>query len=204
MQEATQRHIITQWTAVQTSLATLAYPQIGSISGISDDGEPIIGKLMKSLTSGELRNPGPFSTTKAYFTEVADTACARLQGASKTAALVFRDIIMNTSLFDDLTPRRFPLNHMDMGTQNILVDDDFNFLAIIDWEFSQTAPWQVNHYPMPFPLGDTDVADILGSSDHLAYKAVLQHGIYTVVSLKLRRKQLWRKVIPSGPNFRKS
>ncbi|GKU11974.1 unnamed protein product, partial [Fusarium langsethiae] len=31
---------------------------------------------------------------------------------------------------------------MDLGTQNVLVDDDLNFLAVIDWEFAQTAPWQ--------------------------------------------------------------
>jgi hypothetical protein len=29
-------------------------------------------------------------------------------------------------------------------------------LGIIDWEFTQTALWQVNHYPMPFPLVGPD------------------------------------------------
>jgi aminoglycoside phosphotransferase (APT) family kinase protein len=38
------------------------------------------------------------------------------------------------------TVEQFPLSHMDLGTQNIIVDNDFNFLAIIDWEFAQTAP----------------------------------------------------------------
>jgi hypothetical protein len=63
---------------------------------------------------------------------------------------------------------------MDLGTQNILVDDKFDFQAIIDWEFAQTAPWQANHYPMPFPLLDSDeeIKDILRDPSHLAYKNV--------------------------------
>ncbi|CAI6091429.1 unnamed protein product [Clonostachys chloroleuca] len=63
---------------------------------------------------------------------------------------------------------------MDLGRQNILVDDDFNFIAIIDWEFAQTAPWQVNHYPMPFPLLGLDIEDILRDPSHLVHKNVLR------------------------------
>jgi hypothetical protein len=60
---------------------------------------------------------------------------------------------------------------MDMGTQKILVDDDFNFHAVIDWEFAQTAPWQVNHYPMLFPLlsSDPEIDEILKDPNHIAY-----------------------------------
>ena len=58
-----------------------------------------------------------------------------------------------------------------MGTQNIVVDNGFNFLAIIDLEFAQTAPWQVNHYPMPFPLlsSDAEIDEILKDPNHIAY-----------------------------------
>lgn len=45
---------------------------------------------------------------------------------------------------------------MDIGTQNILVDDEYNLIAVIDWEFAQTAPWQTYDYPMPFPLRESD------------------------------------------------
>lgn len=72
------------------------------------------------------------------------------------------------------TVEQFPLNHMDLGTQNILVDDTFNFVAIIDWEFAQTAPWQVNRYPMPLPLLGLDTEDILRDPSHLAYRNVLR------------------------------
>lgn len=66
------------------------------------------------------------------------------------------------------------MNHMDLGTQNILIDDEFNFLAIIDWEFAQTSPWLVNHFPMPFPLveSDDEIQTILEDPDHLAHENV--------------------------------
>ena len=41
---------------------------------------------------------------------------------------------------------------MDLGAHNILIDDDYNFLAVVGWEFAQTAPWQGNYYPAPLPL----------------------------------------------------
>lgn len=70
----------------------------------------------------------------------------------------------------------FSLSHMDLGTQNILVDHDFNFLSIIDWEFAQTIPWQINHYPMQFPLLNSDEAirEILNDPSHLAYNNMLR------------------------------
>ncbi len=65
---------------------------------------------------------------------------------------------------------------MDLGTQNIIVDDDLHLLAIIDWEFAQSAPWQVNRYPMPFPLLDSleETEQILADPNHLAHKNVLR------------------------------
>ncbi|KAH9890298.1 hypothetical protein F4778DRAFT_380042 [Xylariomycetidae sp. FL2044] len=168
----TQEHIMFQWVKVQAELATLAYPQIGSISSISESGEPVFGRLAASSV-GELQGAVPFSRAVDYFTAVADAAVTKLDGDARIGALVFRDILQKTTLFGDSdTIERFPLNHMDLGTQNILVDDDFNFLAIIDWEFAQSAPWQVNRYPMPFPLLALDIERILGDPNHLAYKNV--------------------------------
>ncbi|KAH7009377.1 uncharacterized protein B0I36DRAFT_401714 [Microdochium trichocladiopsis] len=178
---AIQEHIISQWTRVQVELATLAYPRIGSISSVSTTGEPVIGRLASASAEG-LRCHGPFSRTAEYFTTVADAPISKLDltdtdsngvlSFTVLGAFVFRDIVQNTTLFEDSDAEgRFPLNHMDLGTQNILVDDRFNFRAIIDWEFAQTAPWQVNHYPMPFLLleSDTEIQGILQNPNHPAH-----------------------------------
>ncbi|KAI0856613.1 hypothetical protein F4860DRAFT_528946 [Xylaria cubensis] len=165
----TQEHIVAQWTKVQAELATLAYPQIGSICSISELGEPIIGKLVIAST-GELKEPGPFSRAADYFTSLGNAATNNT--TIRLGAFVFLDIVKTTDLFKDTdTEALFPFNHMDLGTQNILVDKNFNFIAIIDWEFAQTAPWQVIHYPMPFPLLGPD-EDILRDPSHVAYKNV--------------------------------
>ncbi|KAK0609564.1 hypothetical protein B0T17DRAFT_621611 [Bombardia bombarda] len=183
---ATQEHIITQWTKVQAEIASLAYSHIGSTSSISAAGEPVIGRLATASAEG-LKSHGPFSTSVEYFTAVADAAVDNLKLSatdSKDVAtfatlgtLVFRDIVRITTLFHDIDLHgRFPLNHMDLGAQNILVDDEFNIQAIIDWEFAQTAPWQVNHYPFPFPRLSTDdrIKEILGNPDDVAHKNVLR------------------------------
>jgi hypothetical protein len=169
-----QEHIITQWTRVQTELATLAYPQIGSISSISKSGEPVIGRLATASMEG-LEHAGPFLSAADYFIAIGNAATNNK--ATRLGAFVFLDIVETTSLFGDkYTEGLFPLNHMDLGTQNLLVDKDFNIIAIIDWEFAQTAPWQVIHYPMPFPLLGPD-EDILRDPSHIDYKNVLRQDV---------------------------
>lgn len=172
-----------QWTMIQTSLATLTYPVIGSISAITETGEAIIGRLSSAASEG-LISQGPFLNAFEYFTAVGEAALYRarsyeddpdksLSHFRRLGASIFLDIVQSTTLFQG-SDARFPLNHMDLGTQNIIVDDDLNFLAVIDWEFAQTAPWQINHYPMPFPLlwPDERIKMILENPQHLAHKNI--------------------------------
>ncbi|KAJ4306164.1 hypothetical protein N0V88_000960 [Collariella sp. IMI 366227] len=183
---AQQEHIMTQWTTVQAELATINYSQIGSICTVSENGEPIIGKLSTAPLEG-LTNPGPFSSTSEYFTAIGAAALQKLDqrtehsaGESATfrqiGALVFMDIVQQTELFKSNPGQLFPFNHMDLGTQNILVDANFTFLAVIDWEFAQTAPWQVNHYPMPFPLSwpEDKLKIVLKNPSHIAHGNVFR------------------------------
>ncbi|KAK4141814.1 uncharacterized protein C8A04DRAFT_13778 [Dichotomopilus funicola] len=172
-----QEHIMTQWTKVQVELATLTLPQIGSISAIFPSGEPVLGRLAASADV-DRSDAGPFSKAVTYFTAVENAAAGKLDSSARLGALVFREILQKTPLFGDMdTVEQFHLNHMDLGTQNILVDDSFNFVAIIDWESAQTAPWQVNHYPLPFPLLGSDIEDILRDPSHLAYRNVLKQDV---------------------------
>lgn len=177
---------------MQTELATLVHDKIGSISSLSSSGEPIIGRLAYAAAEG-FKDPGPFSTAAEFFTAFGEAAAHRLGKKIQTSPTpfirlgisVFCDIVSKTNLFKDITTERlFPLNHMDLFTQNILIDDDFNFVAIIDWEFAQSAPWQVNYYPMPLPLlhSDERIEEILRDPGHIAYKNTLKQkftrGLY--------------------------
>ncbi|CAK7264334.1 hypothetical protein SEPCBS119000_000940 [Sporothrix epigloea] len=178
-QESTQEHIMSQWTQMQTEIATISLPGIGSIAAVSPEGKPVLGRLASAKAEGLLEE-GPFETSAAFFRAVADAGVRLVppKSAADSAIswkdlgrLVFFDIVQNTALYED-DCEKFPLNHMDLGTQNILVDDDFNFLAVIDWEFAQTAPWVVNNYPMTFSLteSDAELERILNDPGHLAHK----------------------------------
>ena len=49
----------------------------------------------------------------------------------------------------------FPLFHPDYGYNNIIVDDDYKVLGVIDWENASTVPWEIVDFPLP--LGITPV-----------------------------------------------
>ncbi|POR39069.1 Protein kinase-like domain protein [Tolypocladium paradoxum] len=155
IQVASQEHVMAQWTMAQTQLATLAYTQIGSINSITESGEPVIGKLSTAAAEG-LIPQGLFSTATEYFIAIGRAAFRKAKlldeerNQNSSHFSISRLGALTTGLFK-ASQAYYPLNRMDLGTQNIIVDDDFNFLGLIDWEFAQAAPWQVNHYPMLFP-----------------------------------------------------
>ncbi|KAI0871330.1 hypothetical protein GGS24DRAFT_503884 [Hypoxylon argillaceum] len=110
-------------------LATLTYPQIGSISSISELGEPIMRKLATAST-GELGEAGPFSRAADYFPALGNAAANN--PTIRLGAFVFLDIVKTTGLFGSTGAEgSFPLNYIDLSTQNILVDRDFNFVTVI-------------------------------------------------------------------------
>lgn len=168
------------WTKVQVELATLTFPKIGSISSLSPTGEAIIGNIASASGEG-FEDTGTFNNSADYFAAAGQAAVRRFKSIvnedksfAEIGALAFCNIVSKTAIFQDMgLEGSFPLNHMDFGTQNIIVDDDFNFLATIDWEFAQAAPWHVNHYPMLFPpLGSQERTEsILADPSHLACHA---------------------------------
>lgn len=200
---------MTQWANTQVQLATLSSSKIGAISSISPSGEPIIGKLASATVEG-LDDAGLFSTTEEYFTAIVNSAVHKVD--ANQGVFVFRDIVDRTSLFHDSpddnsgNDRGFPLNHMDLGTQNILVDEELNFLVIIDWEFAQMAPWQVNHFPMPFPLlwSNAKLNSIRRNPDHVAYRNISRQdtarGMYCQAFLEAE-KEVRERARPLGWSF---
>lgn len=116
-----------------------SFAQVGSISHFSN-GVATIGPLAAAVAE-RFSSASPFTTSQQYFAAMGE---ARYTSARDDAsesdeldesdrfcvlgAFVFCDIVSRTELFKNREPP-FHLNHMDMGTQNILVDDEFNFLA---------------------------------------------------------------------------
>lgn len=77
----TQERIISQWTSVQAELASFSFPQIGSISHFSKDGDAVstIGPLATAVTE-RFSSGGPFATCEQYFAAVGE---ARYTNARK-------------------------------------------------------------------------------------------------------------------------
>jgi hypothetical protein len=138
-----------------------------------------------------LPSPGPFDSAWEYFAAVAEGFVAEALQNKRSAEedesesgytnrfailgpLVFQSIVRDTDIYRGDQRPFFPFIHMDMGTQNLLVDDNYNFIAVIDWEFAQSAPWQVFHYPMPIAIttSDTTIAQRLHDGGHLAHRNV--------------------------------
>ena len=52
----------------------------------------------------------------------------------------------------------FPLVHVDFGFWNVVVDDDYKILGLIDWESAHIQPWERVRFPLcvepsPAPMG---------------------------------------------------
>ena len=154
-----QEKVLEQWTKFQALLATLTFADIGAISQYSKSKGPLIGHM----ATDEAGDIGPFSDAWEYHMAIAE---GRVKNARKEPScdpddkyhllgpVVHLDIVKNSSLFKSNRNGPFPLNHLDMGTQNLLMDDEYNIVAIIDWEMAQTAPWEINYYQWPFPPMD--------------------------------------------------
>ena len=40
-----------------------------------------------------------------------------------------------------------PLFHVDLGHKNIVVDDNYNVIGVIDWEHAYSVPWERIYFP---------------------------------------------------------
>ena len=93
--------------------------------------------------------------------------CAVNEGRSienKLDYKVFADILHEMIAdmhINDSSGEGFPLEHSDLGLQNIFVDDDFNITCIIDWELCSTVPVEtlITHPPLPSRASVTPLAD---------------------------------------------
>ena len=61
----------------------------------------------------------------------------------------------------------FPLIHADFGFWNVVVDDDYKILGLIDWESTYVQPWETVRFPLcmgpsPAPMGPSQWYDADG------------------------------------------
>lgn len=63
----------------------------------------------------------------------------------------------------DLGP--FPLVHDDFGHNNIVVDDNYNILGVIDWEHACSMPWESVFFPLTLSVIPRPMVPVLMYED---------------------------------------
>lgn len=193
--------LMEQWTMIQTRLASITFPEIGAIRAYSPSTGPVLGPI-----ATEEGNIGPFSDAVDYFSAMAwvrynqakkKTATATTEEPNRYHVLgpfLHLDIIHHSTLFAAHRQGPFPLNHMDIGTPNILIDEEYNIVGIIDWEMAQSAPWDVNYYHYPFPPADDerDLKRALNDPNHPAHKSYTKiNALQQLYCRKMKEAEAW-------------
>lgn len=129
-------------------------PKIGKIVGIHDDGSYRLGPIPGV--------GGPFDTAAEYFRAWAakvefgmsedqlQKAAGRFADEILSSASTFRKLLHdNAEWLSAENTGPFPLCHGDFGHNNIVFDDKYRLLGVIDWETAFAGPCELSG---EFPL----------------------------------------------------
>ncbi|KAB8346368.1 hypothetical protein FH972_023410 [Carpinus fangiana] len=161
--DQTLRRLLHQWAGYVVELSSITFPAIG---GVVESPTAPGGFDIGPLATDDAGICGPFTSAKDYFTALADGALKHSLALPwkandehhhlrQVGPAIVADVVANApQLFGGAgsvnSTGPFSLFHMDLGIHNILVDDSFNILAVIDWELASTAPATADFLPMPF------------------------------------------------------
>lgn len=129
-------------------------PKIGTIVGINEDG---------SYRQGAIPGlGGPFETAEEFFRAWTMTTEFGLseEELKEASGPYSEEILASTSSFLPLIKTvaskifsnnhgPFPLYHGDFGHNNMVFDDNYRLLGVIDWEYAFAAPMEISGQ---FPL----------------------------------------------------
>ncbi|CAH0055826.1 unnamed protein product [Clonostachys solani] len=146
---AHKKNFFKELAKIHVDLSRIQLPKIGTITAMNADG---------TFQQGPIPGiGGPFDTATDFFRAwatkkhfgasddrlralcgpYADEIVPSVTSFTKSVA----DIAGEISAAHDKGP--FPLCHGDFGHNNIIVDDDYRILGVIDWESAFAGPWEV-------------------------------------------------------------
>ncbi len=144
------KHLLTQMADIMVQMATIKFDRIGGIHYNEKAQEFEIGVDVET-------GRGPFSTAKEYFDAVCDREfefqidrhvlrqpkmTENLKKIDFMLPLLFKEL-MPTLSDGKLNETSFGLANLDFGVHNILVDENYNVLAVIDLADVISAPLHV-------------------------------------------------------------
>jgi hypothetical protein len=146
---------------IYLQLRRLEFPTIGCLTGTDDPGvggprtvfsidineQEISGRNSKQIQEKYMDPGGGLRSTLAYTHMLLDLGDNALQGQSE----VTEETLYNMHMFREfalgwLKPEfnqgPFVLIHGDFDGRNILIDESYNIIGVLDWEWSHTVPLQ--------------------------------------------------------------
>lgn len=136
------QHILDQLAHVLVQLSSLQFPQIGYLHDDVDHQYRIDAMLDRKG-----KQVGPFSSAGDYYKWRADQPLNRsnesvvdLQEASFHAYLFRLSLPFLMNGIRNNGP--FPLAHNDLGVHNVLFDDNWKLVGVIDWSGACVVPWE--------------------------------------------------------------
>lgn len=137
--------VFTQYASIHAKLADNPLPAVGSL--LCPDS-PRVGALTSFLTGHPL-DFGPFTSARAFWNAridvlVTEIAAKRMYSRNGydayLAALFLREQVDILLPADSPEDTQFYLRHMDDKGDHIMLDDEFNIAAVVDWEFAWVVP----------------------------------------------------------------
>ncbi|CAI7661028.1 unnamed protein product [Penicillium manginii] len=141
-------HVYRKMADVQLELSRVQLPKIGAILRRNNDG---------TFEQGPIPGlGGPFETATEFFSKWAEKVEFGLSEAKlrKAAGSLADELAFSASSFRSLVKifaeklsvrdnGPFPLCHGDFGHNNMVFDDKYNLLGVIDWEAAFAGPWEI-------------------------------------------------------------
>lgn len=151
--DAAKKHILEQLADIFIRLSQHPFDSIGCLYP-SNDTHWNVGPLTFDdhadvNADGTLSLLGPFDDWRSHLHALIERnlefvlegkAYANARIDAYLVHLTLRDYIPALSTFYDGADGKFFLKHMDDKGDHIMVDDDFNIVGIIDWEWAQLVP----------------------------------------------------------------
>ncbi|KAI9748398.1 MAG: hypothetical protein M4579_007235 [Chaenotheca gracillima] len=135
------RNFRKQMAGIQVELASLKFDKIGSLYQDEESLEFYIGPDLDT-------RKGPWESSTSYYADLAENAMKECVAQGKPALqerpsfaipVLFTHLM---SLYGDASNVKGPfgLANLDMGAHNLLVDDDFEIIGVIDFDGLMAAP----------------------------------------------------------------
>ncbi|KAI0531814.1 kinase-like domain-containing protein [Xylaria digitata] len=137
-----------QMAKIQAQMLAFQFPKIGSLYYDEDTESFFIGPDM-------ITGKGPWESSADYYRDLTDTLlkemAARYHDDAENTRPFYLPVLLNhlMSIHGKQSNGLFSLVNRDFGTHNILVDNDFNILAVIDFDGIFAAPPEAGaQYPI--------------------------------------------------------